>query len=82
MKLSVNPPTDPGASTSTSVSDTKGKDKLQNTKKDSVIVKAEDSVTAEQHPGLDERLTNIEEHFAVRYGECPLALSTFTSSRP
>ncbi|KAK7473100.1 hypothetical protein VKT23_001200 [Stygiomarasmius scandens] len=71
VKLSVNPPTDSGASTSTSASDTKGKDKVQNTKKDSVTVKAEDSATAEQHPGLDERLTNIEEHFAVRYVPSP-----------
>lgn len=25
--------------------------------------------TANRHPGLDERLRNLEEHLAVRYGE-------------
>jgi hypothetical protein len=30
---------------------------------------AEDRLTREQHPGLDERLVNIETHLAVRYGK-------------
>jgi hypothetical protein len=32
----------------------------------------EDSLSRERHPGLDERLVNMETHLAVRYGEhCP-----------
>jgi hypothetical protein len=28
-----------------------------------------DSLSRERHPGLDERLANIESHLAVRYGK-------------
>ena len=29
---------------------------------------SQDDLTSDQHPGLDERLSNIESHLAVRYG--------------
>ena len=54
--------------------------------------KTSNEVTADRHPGLDERLRNIETHVAVRYGKEPpyllpcLALnldsSTFTAAIP
>ena len=31
-------------------------------------IKREENISAERYPGLDERLRNIEEHIAVRYG--------------
>ena len=36
------------------------------TDEDAVIL-----LTPARHPGLDERLANIEQHLAVRYGLCP-----------
>ena len=32
------------------------------------IKREEEDISAEKYPGLDERLRNIEEHIAVRYG--------------
>jgi hypothetical protein len=29
---------------------------------------SEEDITSDRHPGLDERLSNIESHLAVRYG--------------
>lgn len=51
----------------------KGKQKIQPAKLDSPIKSEpgndDDLLTAQRHPGLDERLSNIETHLAVRYGE-------------
>lgn len=35
---------------------------------------ATSTVTSERHPGLDERISNIETHLALRYGKTPLLL--------
>lgn len=29
---------------------------------------SQDDLTSDRHPGLDERLSNIEKHLAIRYG--------------
>jgi hypothetical protein len=41
--------------------------KSEGKRKKSVVT--EDKLGRERHPGLDERLGNIEKHFAVRYGK-------------
>ncbi|KAF5355463.1 hypothetical protein D9758_006321 [Tetrapyrgos nigripes] len=70
VKLTLRPPAEPGASSSSSASVVvKGKGKAQNTKEAVAkpIVAVEDPLTAERYPGLDERLGNIESHLAVRF---------------
>jgi len=32
------------------------------------FTQSQDDLTSDRHPGLDERLSNIENHLAVRYG--------------
>jgi hypothetical protein len=32
------------------------------------FAQSQDDLTPDRHPGLDERLKNIESHFAIRYG--------------
>lgn len=45
---------------------------------ESVVV---DDVSSDRHPGLDERLTNIESHLSVRYG-MSIPFKNGTDSRP
>jgi hypothetical protein len=39
-------------------------------------IEGDRSVTANRHPGLDERLKNLETHLAMRYGKfaCPIVI--------
>lgn len=47
---------------------------------ESVVV---DDVSSDRHPGLDERLTNIESHLSVRYGmSIPYEMELTDDSRP
>ncbi|THU85697.1 hypothetical protein K435DRAFT_685083, partial [Dendrothele bispora CBS 962.96] len=82
VKLTIKPPAESGtssasASTPTATTVAKGKGKAQNVKKDTVgkavnlSLTDEDRLTAGRHPGLDERLTNVENHLAVRYVPSP-----------
>jgi hypothetical protein len=47
----------------------KSREKAQTSKVNAVDVPA-DLPTAEKHPGLNERITNLEAHLAVKYGTC------------
>ncbi|KAL0581908.1 hypothetical protein V5O48_000138 [Marasmius crinis-equi] len=63
-------------STSSASVSAKGKGKAQPTRKSSVTSNPEtvslpDTPSAERHPGLDERLANLETHLSVRYVPSP-----------
>ncbi|KAJ4488357.1 hypothetical protein J3R30DRAFT_3223002, partial [Lentinula aciculospora] len=52
---------------STSTSTSKGKAKAVTPKNEKVEAKIVNDLSSDRHPGLDERLTNLENHLAVRY---------------
>lgn len=47
--------------------------KSENNRPADKTIEGDQSVTASRHPGLDERLKNLETHLAVRYGKICLS---------
>ncbi len=58
----------------------KGKRRRQKQREEALDEGNEETIdarlTADDMPAVNERLKNIEEHFALRYGECILSIPT------
>ena len=54
--------------------------KHENDRSTDKVIESDQMVTANRHPGLDERLNLLETHLAMRYGEfaCPTVMLNLT----